>query len=266
MGCVDLSFVSFGDCPEPYTKSTFNINNLSKQVVDSVMSSVSTSETVIISSQEQNVIIRGSCCSQLKIDQKADIKVLDKTKVDATFTAKIGSQIKNLLTDEMNKKLPELSIFVGDENAGNLITTINTAIENTTQTTSFQESIDTVLNKVISTQLQNINIDCSDYVPMPPPTDESLPKTTCLINQTFLAQIEINTLFEKVFSTIAGDPRVVDAVNKIREKIFNEDMTEKIDNRPKTWFQKEISTLTMIFLVFFIPIIISIIAKIIKKK
>jgi hypothetical protein len=266
MACVDLSFIRFGDCPESYTKTTFNINNLSKQVVNSVMSSVSTTETVVISSQEQNVIIRGSCCSQLKIDQTADIKVLDKTKVDATFKVQIGSQIKNLLTDEMNKKLPELAVLAGEENAGNLINTINTSISNVTETTSFQESIDTVLNKIVTVQLQNVNIECSDYIPMPPPTDTTLPKSTCLINQTFLAQIEINTLFEKVFSLISGDPNVIDAVNKIREQIFNEDMTEKIENRPKTWFQKEINTLIMIFLVFFIPIIISIIAKIIKKK
>ena len=79
-----------------------------------------------------------------------NLKVLDKTKVDASFKSQIGSQIKNLLTDEMNKKLPELGILVGDEDAGNLITTINTAIENTTETTSFQNSIDTVINKVIS--------------------------------------------------------------------------------------------------------------------
>jgi hypothetical protein len=53
--CVDLSFIKFGECKTPESTLSVDVNKISKTISDSIMSSITTSETNVVVVQNQNV-------------------------------------------------------------------------------------------------------------------------------------------------------------------------------------------------------------------
>ena len=87
--CIDLSFIEFGDCKSPSSTATIDLNNISKNISDSIMNSITEQSSKTVSVQRQNVIITGNCCSTINVSQNTNLKVIDVTKIDSQMISNI---------------------------------------------------------------------------------------------------------------------------------------------------------------------------------
>jgi hypothetical protein len=211
--CVDLSFIKFGECKTPESTLSVDVNKISKTISDSIMSSITTSETNVVVVQNQNVNVIGSCCSPIKIKQDAALKVIESTSINVSMVSNILNQMKNQYNNEIDKVQPQLNKITGDNIGKNITTSIKESMSKTIQDESIQNSLKEKLLNIIASQTQNVQINCSDYIPVPSSRDGS-----CTITQDFLLQLEINNVFEDIFSQVMVDPSVIDAINQYTEK------------------------------------------------
>jgi hypothetical protein len=266
MACVDFSFVRFGDCSAKPSKLTIDVNQLSSQIIDSVMKTTTISQTDAIVSQEQNITIRGPCCSPVKIDQLTEISLKEDTKIDTTFSIKIANQIKTNIDGLVDSKKSLLDSLVGEDKSATFTNSVKQSVQSIINTSGFQESIINSFNKTIGAQIQNVEITCSDTYPMPPPPENSnLPDSACLISQKFLLQLEINNLFKNVFTFVLSDPNVKEAIKEISNETLKYKQFTPIEKAIEPWYKEYKTLLILLFILFFLPSIISIITKIIKK-
>jgi hypothetical protein len=266
MACVDFSFVKFGDCSSQPSKLTIDVNQMSSQIIDSVMKTTTIAETEAVVSQDQNIVIRGPCCSPIKIDQLTQISLKEDTKIDTTFSVKIANQIKSNIDDMLNSKKNLLDSLVGEGKSGKFVNTVKQSVQTMISTTGFQESIINAFNKSIGAQVQNVEINCSDTYPMPPPPESSnMPRSGCLISQKFLLELEVNNLFKNVFSFVMNDPNVQETIKEISNETLQYKKFTPIEQSIQPWYKEYKTVFILILIMFFLPTIISIISKIIKK-
>lgn len=203
--CLNLGFTKMGNCTEGQSKISIDTDSLSVNVSEFIMSAVleSTTDTAIL--QDQNITIRGKCCSNsLTIEQGAKLKIIDKTK----FTVNFAQDILKKMAEEYNKKLEASSPYIdqifGNQHGQPIKTAIKTSIINSSQTTMSQSALTQTLNTVIGNQYQTIIIKCNEYLP---------DNTTCVINQNFLLKQVITNTYEVIFKQVLVDPEVVNAIN-----------------------------------------------------
>jgi hypothetical protein len=263
---VQLAFVEFGDCKSPSSTATIDLNNISKNVSDTIMNSVTeqASKTVVV--QKQNVIITGSCCSEIEINQNTNLKVVDTTQINSEMVSNILNNMKEQYNSELNKIEPNITEIMGDNIGKNVTTTIQQSIEKAIQNTSVQNSLKQNLKKTIGSQTQNINIQCSEYLPTPSTNENA--KTVCKIDQSFLLQQTINNTFEDIFKQVSVDPNVIDSINSYTEKRLTEigKPLNEIDTnqlKPIEIWWKNSTVYTIVGFVFFI-LLLRIIVRLIK--
>jgi len=210
--CVDLSFVKFGTCKNPESTLSVNVNSISKNVSDTIMNSVTSTNTDVIVVQNQNVNIIGSCCSPLKVSQEANLKVLESNSINVSMVTNILNQMRDGYSKDLDKVQPALDKITGENLGKNITTSIKQSMTKLMQDESVQNSLREKLVSVIASQNQNVQVNCSEYIPIPSNKDGS-----CTITQEFLLQLEINNVFEDIFSKVIVDPNVVDAINAYTE-------------------------------------------------
>jgi hypothetical protein len=174
MGCVDFGVFVIGTCSrDPTADIKIEVNKISKQVANSVMENLNEEQTTIISSQNQNINIKGSCCFPLKIEQNASVKVINTSKIDIKMVSDIADSFKKQTIDEVDKATNSLKNIAGEEIGTKLSFALKKSIENVSDSSTFKKSIKEKISNTFINQGQNINIECSSIYPMPPPPSES---------------------------------------------------------------------------------------------
>jgi hypothetical protein len=256
--CIDLKFIQFGDCKSPSSTATIDLNNISKNVSESIMNSITEQSSKSVSVQRQNVIITGNCCSTINVSQNTNLKVIDVTKIDSQMISNILGSMKDQYNSQLDNIQPNMINLMGDNIGKNVTTSIKQSIEKAIENSSVKYSLKKSLKNTIGSQTQNVNIQCSEYL-------ESPGGTVCNIDQTFLLQQTINNVFEDIFKEINVDPGFIDAVNGYTEKKLIEigKPINEINTNPIVPFWKN-QNVYIITSIIFLIIILRIITKIIQ--
>lgn len=256
--CIDLNFIQFGDCKSPSSTATIDLNNISKNVSESIMNSITEQSSKTIAVQRQNVIITGSCCSTINVSQNTNLKVIDITKINSEMVSNILSLMKEQYNSQLDNIQPNMISLMGDNIGKNVTTSIKQSIEKAIENSSVKYSLKKSLKNTIGSQTQNVNIQCSEYLATPG-------GSVCNIDQTFLLQQTINNVFEDIFKEVNVDPTFIDAINGYTEKKIAEigKPLDEINTNPIVPFWKNQNVYILTSIVFVI-IILRIIGRIIQ--
>jgi hypothetical protein len=259
MSCIDLYISSLGQNCDNASNSTsiFNFENISSDIVNSVMSSNIFIENNFISIQNQNVNIDGSCCGQLDITQSGEIKVIDIAKIDIEFSTNIAKQINGKIKEQLtnNKKL--INNVLGPNQGGKLFNLITNKLEKITESNSIKQSIIQLFSTTITSQNQNVNIICSQKIPMPTKSGK------CVISQSFLLESVINNVIEIIMKDIISDSEI----NKFLLGLSNKFVKDpSLEFKEQLWYYKYIDYIKLIIFIFVIPVIIRLLYNLTKKR
>jgi len=223
MSCLDLSFIKIGNCQRPTNKISINVNNISSSITNSIMNEINdiSNKTVIVS--KQNVVINGSCCGSLNINQTTDIKTISKDTINSELSTNILSSMINEYKKQLSNNDQTIKSLFGNHGQ-NITTSIKQSLEKINSESSVQNSLKKNLNQIFGEQTQNILINCSQYISTP--TENGV----CNINQEFLLQQSINNVFETIFKFIKIDPNVVQAINSYTKDQIKKQVNSSIDN------------------------------------
>ena len=259
MACINLGFTSIGCSKNEKSSVSIDTQKVSKTVANSIMNSISDEKTVIVSSQNQNVSIKGSCCSPIVIDQSAQLKVINTSKMDVKMVSDIAIKFKDGMTKELDAKANEMNSLLGSQVGGQLTAAIKNSVTKISESNNFKNSIQKKISETFANQGQNINIECGEEIPTPkPPVGSGLPDTGCYISQSFLYEQLANNIMETMMSDIIKDEKVDEIISKISQKNITPQLQKigKFERTPMSWFETNIETIGLILLVFFIPLII----------
>ena len=259
MACINLGFTSIGCSKNEKASVSIDTQKVSKTVANSIMNSISDEKTVVVSSQNQNVSIKGSCCSPIIIDQNAQLKVINTSKMDVKMISDIAIKFKNNLNQELESKTNELNSLLGQQVGGQLTAAIKNSVTKISESNNFKSSIQKKISETFANQGQNIVIDCGEELSTPkPPPGSGLPDTGCYISQSFLYEQLANNIMETMMSDIIKDEKVDEIITKISQKEITPTLqrTGKFERTPLSWFESNIELIGLILLVFFIPLII----------
>ena len=216
MACINLGFTSIGCSKNEKASVSIDTQKVSKTVANSIMNSISDEKTVVVSSQNQNVSIKGSCCSPIIIDQNAQLKVINTSKMDVKMISDIAIKFKNNLNQELESKTNELNSLLGQQVGGQLTAAIKNSVTKISESNNFKSSIQKKISETFANQGQNIVIDCGEELSTPkPPPGSGLPDTGCYISQSFLYEQLANNIMETMMSDIIKDEKVDEIITKI---------------------------------------------------
>ena len=208
MACINLGFTSIGCSKNEKASVSIDTQKVSKTVANSIMNSISDEKTVVVSSQNQNVSIKGSCCSPIIIDQNAQLKVINTSKMDVKMISDIAIKFKNNLNQELESKTNELNSLLGQQVGGQLTAAIKNSVTKISESNNFKSSIQKKISETFANQGQNIVIDCGEELSTPkPPPGSGLPDTGCYISQSFLYEQLANNIMETMMSDIIKDEK-----------------------------------------------------------
>jgi len=257
--CIDLVFTKIGDnCDKSGSRKVeLNFKNVSEDVTNSIMNSEIFTDNTVIVNQEQNIAINGSCCSNLDISQVGVVKVIDVTKVNVEMAVEIGNKIKNQIKKQLSDNQSKLNSFLGNKNGEKLTTLIDNSVSKITKKDSFKNSVIKSLTSSITNQTQNININCSEELPMP-----NSKGGNCVLSQSFLIESSVNNMIEVVMKDLIVDQELNEFINEI-------DNSYKIELptlRKKYWYEENIDNIKLFLLFFITPLIIRLLYNIIKPS
>ena len=259
MVCINLGFTSFGCKKNDNSSVKIDIEKVSKTISNSIMNNISDDKTVVVSTQNQNINIKGNCCNPISIDQTSEIKVINTTEMNVQMITDIAQKFKSGLTKEIDDKSNLLKNFLGQQVGTQLTATIKNAISKISESNSFKSSIQKKISETFANQGQNISIDCGEQLSVPrAPSNSGLPNTGCYISQSFLYEQVTNNIMETMMSDILRDDKVDELIASITRKniSFPLQNTGKLERTTLSWFESNLQTIALVLLIFFIPLII----------
>ena len=267
MACINLGFTKIGCSKNESSSVSIDTEKVSKNIANSIMNSISDEKTVVVSNQTQNISIKGSCCSPIIIDQTAQIKVINTSKMDVQMINDIAIKFRDGLNKELDTKSNELIRLLGQQDGGQLTAAIKNSVTKISETNNFKSSIQKKISETFANQGQNINIDCGEeLLPPKPPTESGLPNTGCYISQSFLYELLANNIMETMMSDIIKVEKVDEIISKISKKNITPKLqkTGKFEREPSSWFMDNFQTIIIVLMIFFIPLLIKFI-KVMQK-
>jgi len=255
--CINLGFTKIGDnCDNPGSRKVeINYTTVSENVTNSIMESDIFTENTTVINQEQNVKIDGNCCNTIDISQSGVVKVIDTTKINIEMSFNVGNSIKNEVGKQLKNNQSKINSFLGNKRGEELTTLLNNSISKIIKTDTFKSSVVKSLNSTITNQNQNVNIICSEEIPMP-----NSKGGVCKISQSFLIESSVNNTIETIMSDLISDPDINEFINKI-------DTETKIklpEIRTKYWYEENYEYLKLILIIFIVPLLIRLIYNVLK--
>ena len=262
MVCVDIGIVKFGSCStSPSANAKIDVQKVSKQVASSIMNSINEENSVVVSSQNQNVSVKGSCCSPIIISQEANMKIINTTKMDIKMITDIANSFKKDMIKEVDSATSGLKNILGPDVGTRLTATMKKSIENVTSSTNFKQSIQKKMSETFANQGQNINIDCGETLPTPtPPPGTGLPDTGCYISQSFLMEQVSNNIMETMMSDISADPQMDAILSEISKSKIKVETSKRggLEKEEVSWWISNKNMIIVVLLVFLIPLLVKI--------
>lgn len=262
MGCVDFGVVVIETVlKNPTSDVKIEVNKISKQVANSIMENLNEEQTNIISSQNQNINIQGSCCFPIKIEQNASVKVINTSKIDIKMVSDIADSFKKQTIDEVDKATNSLKNIAGEDIGTRLTFALKKSIENVSESSTFKKSIKEKISNTFINQGQNINIECSSIFPMPPPPPESgLSDSGCYISQSFVLEQVCTNIMETMMVDVVSNPDVDSLLAEISSKdIYIKSVkTGGFQREELSWWDTNKNIFIIILFVFLIPLLIKI--------
>lgn len=225
--CIDLSFIKFGNCKSPQSTMSVDVSSISKQVSQTLMETVNTTESNTISIQNQDISIDGSCCASLTIEQDAQLKIIDKTSINQTMIVSMLQDMYQKYSEDLNRVQPGINTLMGNNIGQQITSSIKLSFVKAIENESIQSSFQSKLVKTIGNQSQSIQIKCNSYIP----TDF---QGKCNITQEMIIQMEIINMFEEIFLFIRSDPQVHKAIREYTTQQINK--TTQMQTTIKPYF------------------------------
>jgi len=247
--CINLGFTKIGDnCDNPGSRKVeLNYTTVSENVTNSIMESDIFTENTTVINQEQNVKIDGNCCNDIDISQSGVVKVIDTTKINTEMSFNVGNSIKKEINKQLKNNQNKINSFLGNKRGEELTTLLDSSISKIIKTDTFKSSVVKSINSTITNQNQNVNIICSEEIPMP-----GTKGGVCKISQSFLIESSVNNVIETIMSDLITDPDIVEFINKA-------DAETKIvlpEIREKYWYEENYEYIKLAAIIFIIPLLI----------
>ena len=262
MGCINLGLFILGTCSaSPSLNAKVDVQKVSKQVANTIMNSINEENSSIVSSQTQNISIKGSCCSPIVIDQTASLKVVNTSKMDVKMITNIADSFKKETIKEVDSAANTLNTLLGTSMGPRVTASVKKAIENVTESNNFKQSIQKKMSETFANQGQNINIDCGENIPTPPPPkDTGLPDTGCYITQSFLMEQVSNNIMETMMSDLLNDPQLEELLSQISKKNIKIEGVKSggFERQTLSWWDSNKQIFLIILFVFLVPLLVKI--------
>ena len=241
--CIDLSFIKFGNCKSPESTMSVDVSSISKQVSQTLMETVNTTESNTISIQNQDISIDGSCCTSLSIVQDAQLKIIDKTSINQTMIVSMLQDMYQKYSEDLNRVQPGINTLMGNNIGQQITSSIKLSFVKAIENESIQSSFKSKLIKTIGNQSQSIQIKCNSYIP----TDF---QGKCNITQEMIIQMEIINMFEEIFLFIRSDPQVHKAVQTYTTQQINKTTNPQSTIKPYFYYYKYQMVCAIIAIIF----------------
>ena len=201
---------AIGDCG-PKSKVSINTSSISKNITNSIQQASSTIGDTTVTMQNQNVSIIGSCCPSLDISQTATMKKFDTTKFTGNFVSDVAKKMSDSISSSLDQSSTQIIGALGAVNGPSLTAAIKSAVQKVTESNSFKNNMTTKISQALSSQNQNVSIQCSDAV--------SVPKVDgkCVINQNIVMDLLSNNLVQNLMSEVSKDEQLTQIANEVRQ-------------------------------------------------
>ncbi len=214
--------ISFGDCGQS-SKLTIDTNTLTKNVSNSTQQSMSFTEAKTIAVNDQNVVINGTCCPNLKVEQNMRLKLYDVSQFNDEFSSKVSRKMISEIQSSLDNNQTQITDLLGSTVGPKFTGTIKTAVANIAESNTFKNSIKQKFSQVFGSQRQNVILNCGEGIPPPPaPSSSGLPPSGCYITQNFLLENETQNLFKSLMQDVLEDESVIGVINEAKNVQYSE--------------------------------------------
>ena len=242
--------LSIGDCG-PESSNIIDTKNITKNITNSVQQSMSSNTDDTISNQTQNVNISGlnpNCCSNFTVKQLTNLKLIKQDKITNEFSSNIGRAIVNSIDNSIDAAMSSNKGTLAGADVSKLKTSMKNYVENYFESNTNKSNIAESAKKVIGNQVQNVNIQCANYINdiTNKPTGPISP-SNCNIDQTFLLDSFSQSVIDNVFKDIQNDSAVNEAMNGLKSSLVSK--SEGISDVISAWMGPIIIIAIVLFIV-----------------
>jgi hypothetical protein len=169
-----------------------------------------------VNSQDQTVVLIGSCCQPFNVNQKLNMKVVSMDTVENEMSTTIKNSVLNNIDNSIDAQLKSKVGLLAAKDTSKLKNAIKNFVSQKFENEDVKNSIMEKASATIASQDQKVTINCGDYVneatgnPAGPIKD-----TSCNINQEFVLDMFSQDMVQNVMSGIQDNEAVNTAINDL---------------------------------------------------
>lgn len=231
MSCVQLAFLSIGDCASKQNVvNNINLSTLSQKLSQTVAETNQSAQSTALNVQNQNVKINGyTGAVDIKITQNMNVKIASKSKIAAAIKSedmKELAQSLNTQLDEIAKQTSDIGVPPAVQNkVTNLKKSITSVVTSSTLLKTMQKS----MAEAVNVQNQDIIINFAELdagaiesiVNKYKKADQGA-RPVISIDQSLIADIQQEAALSSVTEAIAKDKNVQSSIEELKGTLIQE--------------------------------------------